>query len=158
MLEQQDGARRVLVVEDNPGDIRLCEEVFREARIPVAVDIARDGADAITYLDEVASGERPPPDLVLLDLNLPRRSGRDVLQHAKSDPRTVAIPVLVLTTSVAESDVLACYRLHANAFVPKPLDFDQFATLVERVVAFWLEAVVLPHRIGRNGASERERW
>ena len=134
---------RVLLVEDNPADVRLTQEALRDAQFAGTVHVARDGADAIDYLrrsitdagDEATKTEFP--DLVLLDLNLPRKDGREVLREIKSEQRLSLIPVVVLTTSDSPTDVTACYGLHANAYVTKPRDFDEFEQTVARIGEFW---------------------
>ena len=137
---------RVLLVEDNPADVRLTEEALRDSRLAATMSVARDGVEAIDYLRrsvaDAAGDESPPsktefPDLVLLDLNLPRKSGREVLREIKADERLSSIPVVVLSTSAASSDVAACYGLHANAYVTKPRDFDEFEATVARIGEFW---------------------
>ena len=138
---------RVLLVEDNPADVRLTQEALRDAKFAGIVHVARDGAEAIDYLRcSVGAADAAPadgnahaecPDLVLLDLNLPRKNGREVLREIKADQRLGAIPVVVLSTSDAPADVSACYGLHANAFVTKPRDFDEFEATVARIGEFW---------------------
>jgi CheY-like chemotaxis protein len=132
---------RVLLVEDNPADVRLTEEALRDSHFAGTVHVARDGAEAIDYLRNSVAGDDAEktefPDLVLLDLNLPRKNGREVLREIKSDERLGMIPVVVLTTSTSPVDVSACYGLHANAYVTKPADFDEFETTVARIGEFW---------------------
>ena len=140
---------RVLLVEDNPADVRLTQEALRDARFAGTVHVARDGAEAIEYLrrsvgdgdgDGEGEGAAPKPefpDLVLLDLNLPRKNGREVLREIKEDQRLGLIPVVVLTTSASSSDVTSCYGLHANAYVTKPQDFNEFEATVARIGEFW---------------------
>jgi two-component system, chemotaxis family, response regulator Rcp1 len=134
-------------VEDNEGDVGLIEEVFEEAKIRNNLHIAEDGEKAILFLrsEEKFSGF-PRPDIILLDLNLPKKDGREVLREIKEDSNLKNIPVVVLTTSNAEKDILRAYDLHANAYVTKPLDFDQFINVVGSIVNFWLEIVQLPTR------------
>jgi two-component system, chemotaxis family, response regulator Rcp1 len=141
------GGRRaeILLVEDNPADIRLTQEVFEEIGIPHRVHIARDGEEALAMLRrEGAHARVPEPDLVLLDLNLPRKDGREVLAEVKGDPRLSHIPIVVLSTSRAERDVLACYQLHANCYLQKPVDFEAFAALIRGLESFWFGQVSLP--------------
>ena len=135
----------VLMVEDNPADVRLTREAFRDGNIPNTLTVARDGVEAIDYLHHrgrFADADRP--DLILLDLNLPRKNGREVLAEIKADPSLMRIPVVVLTTSRAETDVLKTYELHANCYVVKPVDFDQFIDVIQSIENFWLTAVTLP--------------
>jgi CheY-like chemotaxis protein len=132
---------KVLLVEDNPGDVRLTREAFREGGSHgTTIEVAKDGVEAMARLRR--SGlDADRPDLVLLDLNLPRKDGREVLREVKSDPALTGIPVVVLSTSSAAADVARCYDLHANAYVTKPSDFDEFMTVIRRIEAFWTTAV-----------------
>jgi CheY-like chemotaxis protein len=135
----------ILLVEDNEGDVGLIEEVFEEAKIKNTLRVAGDGAEAMLYLH--AKGKfsgSPRPDIILLDLNLPKKDGREVLREIKEDDNLRNIPVIVLTTSGAEKDILEAYSLHANAYIIKPLDFDQFINVVESIENFWLEIGKLP--------------
>lgn len=142
----------ILLVEDNPADIRLTQEVFSEIGLPHRVHVARDGEEALAMLRRQGPHSNlGEPDLVLLDLNLPRKDGREVLAEAKSDPRLSHIPIVVLSTSRAERDVLSCYRLHANCYLQKPVDFEAFATLIRGLEEFWLKQVSLPSRYAGNG-------
>jgi CheY-like chemotaxis protein len=134
---------RVLLVEDNPGDVELVTDAVRE--FPCDISVARDGAEALEYLrKEGPHGDAAEPDLVLLDLNLPRLSGREVLEQVKADPTLKHIPVVILSSSQARHDLLEAYRLHANCFVTKPVDLDEFFASVGAVVAFWLGVAKLP--------------
>jgi len=133
----------ILLVEDNPGDVKLTQEAFREARIANRLRVARDGVEALEVLREEG---RPHPDLVLLDLNLPRKDGREVLQEIKADPRLCRIPVVILTTSAGEEDILKSYDLHANCYITKPVDLDKFLHIVRTIEDFWLTVVTLPPR------------
>jgi CheY-like chemotaxis protein len=135
----------ILLVEDNEGDVGLVEEVFEEVRIRNILHVATDGEEAILFLHNKGkfSGS-PRPDLILLDLNLPNKDGRDVLKEVKEDRNFKNIPVVILTTSGAEKDILKAYELHTNAYVTKPLDFDQFIKVVESIANFWLNIVKLP--------------
>jgi two-component system, chemotaxis family, response regulator Rcp1 len=140
-------ARRptILLVEDNPADLRLAQEVLKEARLDHELLVARDGEQAMQILRREGSHSRARrPDLVLLDLNLPRKSGREVLQEIKATPALRRIPVLVLSTSRAESDISACYDAHANCFLTKPVEIDEFARLAVLIRDFWFGAVQLP--------------
>jgi CheY-like chemotaxis protein len=135
----------ILLVEDNIGDVGLIEEVFEEAKIKNILNIAEDGEEAMLYLRGKGrfSGS-PRPDIIILDLNLPKKDGREVLREIKEDEKLHNIPVIVLTTSSAENDVLGAYGLHANAYITKPFDFDQFIKVVGSIENFWLEIVKLP--------------
>lgn len=135
----------ILLVEDNPADIRLTQEALREGKVRNNLSIVRDGVEAITFLRKQAPFEEAPhPDLILLDLNLPRRDGREVLSEVKADPVLKRIPVVVLTTSKSEEDVLKSYNLHANCYVTKPVDLEQFISVVRTIDEFWLAVVKLP--------------
>jgi CheY-like chemotaxis protein len=135
----------ILLVEDNAGDVVSIEEVFEEAKIRNNLHVAEDGVEAIQYLHgEGKFSGSPRPDLILLNLNLPKKDGRDVLREIKEDDNLRNIPVIVLTTSGAEKDILEAYSLHANAYIIKPLDFDQFINVVESIENFWLEIGKLP--------------
>jgi CheY-like chemotaxis protein len=136
---------QVLLVEDSPGDIRLTREVLRDAKIANELHIVGDGEHAMAFLRR--EGEytgMPRPDLILLDLNLPRKDGREVLAEVKADEHLRRIPVVVLTTSKAEEDVLRSYDLHANAYVTKPVDFDRFIEVVRQIDEFFVSVVRLP--------------
>ena len=137
----------ILLVEDNEGDIGLIEEVFEEAKIRNILHVAKDGEEAMLFLrgEERFSGS-PRPDIILLDLNLPKKDGREVLKEIKEGEDLKNIPVVILTTSGAEKDVLKAYDLHANAYITKPLDFNQFMKVIESIENFWLEIVKLPTR------------
>jgi CheY-like chemotaxis protein len=135
----------ILLVEDNPADVRLTQEAFREGKILNNLIVAKDGVEAMDFLHrrgEFVGALRP--DLILLDLNLPRKDGREVLAEIKSDPALMPIPVVVLTTSRAEMDIIKSYSLHANCYVVKPVDLDQFIEVVKSIDNFWLTAVTLP--------------
>ncbi len=128
------------MVEDNPGDVRLAKEALRDAKVRNDMVVAPDGERAM----EILTGAERLPDLVLLDLNLPKRHGREVLAQMKSDDGLKRIPVVVLTSSQAEEDVLGTYDLHANCYITKPLDLDQFVKVVNSIEDFWLTIVTLP--------------
>nr|WP_194736601.1 response regulator [Actinomadura sp. RB99] len=134
-----------MLVEDDPGDELMTREAFEHNKVGNALHVVRDGAEALDYLyrrgDHAAA---PRPDLILLDLNLPKRDGREVLEEIKSHPDLAAIPVVVLTTSSAEEDILRSYRLHANAYVTKPVDFDQFINAIRQIDDFFVTVVRLP--------------
>jgi len=137
----------VLLVEDDPGDVMMTREAFAEHKLRNRLTVVSDGADALAYVrQEGIYAGVARPDLVLLDLNLPRRDGREVLAEMKSDPDLREIPIVVLTTSSAEEDVLASYRLHANAYVTKPVDFERFISAVRQIDDFFVSLVRLPHR------------
>lgn len=135
----------LMLVEDNPADVRLAQEVLRLADFPHQLVVARDGEQALQMLRRAPGYERTPsPALVLLDLNLPRRDGREVLREIKQDPQLRRIPVLVLSTSKSDADVAACYDAHANAYLTKPVDIAEFARLIELIRDFWLGMTRLP--------------
>jgi CheY-like chemotaxis protein len=136
---------KIFLVEDNAGDVGLIEEVFEEAKIKNNIHVAEDGEEAVLYLRGKGkfSGSLRS-DIIILDLNLPKKDGREVLREIKEDGKLKNIPVIVLTTSNAKKDILRAYELHANAYVTKPLDFDQFINVVGSIVNFWLEIVQLP--------------
>lgn len=138
-------AIEVLLVEDNPGDVRLTQEAFKEGKVRNHLHHVPDGVEALAFLRrEGRYKDVPRPDLVLLDLNLPRKDGREVLQEIKSDRDLRLIPVVVLTTSQAEQDILRAYDLHANCYITKPVDLDQFIEIVNTIEDFWLTIVKLP--------------
>lgn len=137
----------VLLVEDDPGDELMTREAFDENKVGNVLHVVRDGLEALEYLyrrGEYADAKRP--DLILLDLNLPRYDGRQVLEEIKNDEELATIPVVVLTTSSAEEDILRSYRLHANAYVTKPVDFEQFIAAVQQIDDFFVTVVRLPFR------------
>ncbi|GAA3129208.1 response regulator [Planomonospora alba] len=135
----------VLLVEDDPGDILLTKEAFELNKVRNKLHVVNDGEQAMAFLRrEGEYADAPRPDLILLDLNLPRKDGREVLQDIKSDGDLRRIPVVVLTTSEAEEDILRSYNLHANAYVSKPVDFDQFINVVRRIDDFFVTVVKLP--------------
>jgi len=135
----------ILLVEDNPGDVRLVVEAIREGPVRGHVNVTRDGVEALAYLRrEGRYASAPRPDLILLDLNLPRLNGSEVLAAIKADDALRAIPVVVLTTSQTEQDVLHCYQLNANCYVAKPVNLDQFLRVIRAIEEFWLTVVALP--------------
>ncbi len=135
----------VLLVEDDPGDVVLIEEAFVDNKVGNRLSVVRDGVEAMAFLRrEGRYADAPRPDLVLLDLNLPRKNGREVLAEIKRDPELSIIPVIVLTTSEAEEDILRSYALHANAYITKPVDFDRFAGVVHQIDEFFVGVVKLP--------------
>jgi two-component system, chemotaxis family, response regulator Rcp1 len=134
----------ILLVEDNPGDVRLTKEALKDAKVRNNLHVAMDGVEALAFLRKQGRhSSAPRPDLILLDLNLPRKNGREVLEEIKQDSQFQHIPVVILTTSQAEQDVLESYRLRANAYVTKPVDLDQFLRVVGSIEEFWLEIVKL---------------
>lgn len=137
----------ILLVEDDPGDVLMTEEAFADYKVANNLRVVTNGEDAISYLRKLgAFQDAVTPDLVLLDLNLPRRDGREVLRDIKTDPELRRIPIVVLTTSDAEADVLGSYDLHANAYVRKPVDFQQFVAAVRAIDDFFITVVRLPTR------------
>ncbi|MCX6135907.1 MAG: response regulator [Ignavibacteriales bacterium] len=135
----------ILLVEDNPGDSRLAIEALKESKLRNNLHIVTDGMEAMDFLYKRGKYVQVPrPDLILLDLNLPKKDGREVLAEIKADPGLKRIPVVILTISKAEEDVLKTYNLHANCFITKPLDLSQFVTVVKSIEDFWLTIVKLP--------------
>jgi CheY-like chemotaxis protein len=148
-VTQFEGERQieVLLVEDDPGDVMMTREAFQDYKLHNELHVVSDGAEAMAFLrQEGEYAGRPRPDLVLLDLNLPRMDGRQVLEAIKSDPELASIPVVVLTTSENEDDVLRSYSLHANAYVTKPVDFQRFIEVVRQIDDFFVTVVRLPRR------------
>jgi two-component system, chemotaxis family, response regulator Rcp1 len=146
-MVERNGPIEILLVEDNPGDVRLTREALKEGKVYSNLHTVKDGVEAMEFLRrEGRYSGVPRPDIILLDLNLPRKDGREVLRELKQspDPELRRIPVVVLTTSVLERDVLAAYEQHANAYIAKPIDLDQFASVVNAIEAFWLTVVKLP--------------
>jgi two-component system, chemotaxis family, response regulator Rcp1 len=136
----------LLLVEDNPGDVRLTKEALKDAKLKINLHVAVDGMEAMAFLRKQGKyAASPRPDLVLLDLNLPKKDGRQVLAEIKDDPDLKRIPVVIVTTSKAEEDILKTYNLHANCYVTKPLDLDQFINVVQSIEQFWLTIVKLPN-------------
>ncbi len=143
--EDRSRAIEILLVEDNPGDARLTIEAMRIAKLSNRMHVVEDGIEAMEYLRRQGRfADAPRPDLVLLDLNLPKKDGREVLAEMKSAPDLKRIPVVVLTTSQAEEDVVRAYNLHANCYVTKPADFEQFMRVVRQIDEFWVKVVTLP--------------
>ena len=135
----------ILLVEDNPGDVRLTIEGLKEGKVKNNLWVVEDGVEAIAFLRrEGKYSEAVRPDLILLDLNLPKKDGREVLSEIKADENLRTIPVVVLTTSEAEQDILKAYMLHANCYIRKPVDFDQFISVVSSIEDFWFTIVKLP--------------
>jgi two-component system, chemotaxis family, response regulator Rcp1 len=137
----------ILLVEDNPGDVDLTKEALQDAKIRNRLHVVDDGAKAVDFLYKRGEYvDAPRPDIVLLDLNLPKKDGRQVLEEIKADPELAEIPVVILTTSQAEEDILRSYQLHANCYITKPVDFKQFMHVVKAIEDFWLTVVKLPKR------------
>src|SRR5450755_1826899 len=137
----------VLLVEDSPGDVRLTQEAFRDANRAIRLHVATDGVEAMAFLrKEGAHAYAPRPDIILLDLNLPKMDGREVLAHIKADSCLKTIPTVILTTSEAETDIVKSYQLQANCYLTKPVQFDEFASLVKIINDFWLTKVKLPQQ------------
>ena len=138
-------AAKILLVEDNPGDALLTREALRDAKMTNRLDWVQDGVEAMDFLRRQGKyADAEEPDLILLDLNMPRMDGREVLAELKNDPALKHIPVVVLTTSQAESDILRSYELHANCFISKPVDFAEFVQVVKSIESFWFSIVRLP--------------
>ncbi len=137
----------ILMVEDNPGDIRLTVEALKEGKVRNNFHAVEDGVEALAFLRQEGNyAQVPRPDLILLDLNLPKMNGREVLAEIKADPDLRRIPVVILTVSKAEQDILKSYNLHANCYITKPVDLDQFLEVVKAIENFWLTVVMLPPR------------
>jgi CheY-like chemotaxis protein len=139
-------AIEVLLVEDSPGDVRLTREAFKNAKVHVNLHVAADGTEAMAFLRrEGKYADAPRPDLILLDLNLPKKDGREVLKEIKESPALKSIPVVILTTSASDVDILRSYLLHANCYISKPVDLSGFLKVVKSIDDFWLSVVKLPH-------------
>lgn len=145
-MSPRERVLEILFVEDNPGDVRLAQEVLREAAVPSRLHVAPDGERGLEMMRGVSIEGEPPrrPDLVILDLNLPRKSGADVLRECKSDAELRRTPVVVLSSSAAEDDIESAYALGANAYVPKPVDLEGFLHVVRAIERFWLAVATLP--------------
>lgn len=138
----------ILLVEDNPADIRLTQEIFKDCRILNNLHVAKNGIEALDFLRKQGNfKDTPMPDLILLDLNLPKKDGREVLAEIKNDTELRSIPVIVLTTSEAEQDIVKSYNLGANCYITKPVDLNQFIRVVHSIEDFWLTIVKLPTRL-----------
>lgn len=138
-------AIEILLVEDNPGDVRLTREALKESKLHNNLSVVEDGAEALAFLRRQGRyANAPRPDILLLDLNLPRIDGRQVLEEIKNDDDLKRIPVVVLTTSASEQDILMSYNLHANCYITKPVDLNQFITIVKNIENFWFSIVKLP--------------
>jgi CheY-like chemotaxis protein len=146
-MTKNAGAKQIeiLLVEDNPGDVRLTRETLKDTKVLNNLSVAEDGEKALAFLRrESPYEEAPRPDLILLDLNLPRMGGREVLAEIKADAKLAPIPVVILTTSKAEEDILKSYELHANCYISKPVEFDGFVKVVRSIEDFWFTVVRLP--------------
>lgn len=147
MMKNESNPIEILLVEDNPGDIRLTEEALREGKVKNILHKVENGVEAMAFLcREGKYADAAQPDLILLDLNLPLKDGREVLAEIKSDEQLKRIPVIVLTTSRAEADILYTYDNHVNAYITKPVDLDQFIKVIKTIEDFWFEIVMLPGR------------
>ncbi len=145
MIEWHRQPLVVLLVEDSPGDVRLTREAFKGAEVQIKLCVVEDGAEAMSFLlHQKEHANAPRPDVILLDLNLPKKDGREVLKEIKESPTLKTIPVVILTTSASEADILRSYSLHANCFITKPLDLDGFLAVVKSIDSFWLSLVKLP--------------
>lgn len=145
----------ILLCDDDAGDVRLTREALAESKLRNELHVVLDGDEALAFLRRGPGHEAAPrPDLILLDLNMPRRSGHELLAEIKRDPELALIPVTVLTTSSADADVQRSYRLHANAFVTKPIDLAQFLVIVQEIEQFWVQIVALPPRDGEGAPPE----
>ena len=141
-----DKSINILLVEDNPADVRLTQEAFKTTRIPNRLHVVRDGAEALAYLEQTGRFSKAPrPDMILLDLNLPKKDGREVLTLIKQTPEYKQIPVVILSISSEEEDIIHTYKHHANCFITKPADLDEFLGVVKSIETFWLSVVQLPN-------------
>jgi CheY-like chemotaxis protein len=137
----------ILLVEDSPSDVRLIREASRGTAPAIQITVAKDGVEAMEHLQSCLSSQSPWPDLILLDLNLPRKNGREVLAEVKGDPRLRQIPVVVMTSSRSDEDIAAAYRLNANCYVTKPHELEQYIDIVQAIEDFWLGTVQLPQHL-----------
>lgn len=136
---------QILLVEDNPGDIRLTQEALKEGDIQNVLHVVKDGVEAMDFLRKKDKYARvPTPDIILLDLNLPRKDGREVLADIKTDENLKMIPVIVLTTSDTDQDIIKSYKLHANCFITKPVDLELFIFIIQQIETFWFKVIKLP--------------
>lgn len=146
-MENNPETLEILLVEDNEGDIILTKEALSETSVPNRLHVARDGEEGLAFLFKEGKFENvPTPDLILLDLNMPRKDGKEVLSEIKQHPELKVIPVVVLTTSNAKKDITTCYELQANCYINKPLDFQQFSKVIDIIEQFWMSLVLLPTR------------
>lgn len=144
-IEQTGRPVEILLVEDSPGDVRLTQEALKEAKIANNLSVVMDGEEAVNFLHRKDKyRDAPRPDLILLDLNLPKKDGREVLEEIKTDLDLRRIPVVVLTVSKAAEDIARSYNLHANCYITKPVDLDQFIGIIKSIEEFWLTIVKLP--------------
>jgi two-component system, chemotaxis family, response regulator Rcp1 len=156
MLRADGTPIEVLLVEDSPGDVRLTREAFRDANGDLHLHVATDGVEAMAFLRrEGAHAAAPRPDLILLDLNLPRMDGREVLAHIKEDDNLKTIPTVILTTSEAEADILRSYQLQANCYLTKPVQLDAFEMVIKSINDFWLTKVKLPQEVVVDAEGEK---
>jgi two-component system, chemotaxis family, response regulator Rcp1 len=147
---KQGRAMEVLLVEDSPGDVRLTQEAFRDAELSIRLHVATDGVEAMAFLRrQGVNANAPRPDIILLDLNLPKMDGREVLAHIKEDASLKTIPTVILTTSEAEVDIVKSYQLHANCYLSKPVQLESFEALVKSIKCFWLTDVTLPRETAK---------
>jgi two-component system, chemotaxis family, response regulator Rcp1 len=154
MKERNGQPQIVLLVEDSPGDVRLTREAFKGASVEIRLCVAEDGAEAMDFLLRLGKHvDAPRPDVILLDLNLPKKDGREVLKEIKESPTLKTIPVVILTTSASDADVLRSYLLHANCFITKPVDLEGFLTVVKSIDSFWLSVVKLPGALHLSPSS-----
>ena len=137
---------KLFLVEDNPADVDLTRLALEENRMSFHMEVASDGEEATQYLARLGQPGAVPPDLIILDLNVPKINGLDILKIIKSNEHTQLIPVIVLTTSSAHNDMIACYRNYANCYVTKPLDFEEFIEVIREIKAFWLTVANLPNK------------
>lgn len=145
MIERVGRPIEILLIEDSPGDVRLTQEVFQEGKVRNNLTVAEDGVQALAFLrKQEPYAHTPQPDLILLDLNLPKKDGRMVLEEIKADEKLRRIPVVILTTSNAEEDIIRAYDLHANCYISKPIDLEQFIQIIKSIEQFWLTIVKLP--------------
>ena len=144
-IETGGSSFEILLVEDSPGDVRLTREALRDAKMHINLNVARDGIEAMAFLKrEGVLSHVPRPSLILLDLNLPKKDGRAVLEEIKNSPDLKSIPIVILTTSLSDEDVLRSYQLHANCYITKPVDLNGFLKVVKSIDNFWLSIVTLP--------------
>lgn len=142
-----DKSINILLVEDNPADVRLTQEAFKTTKIPNHLHVVRDGVEAMAYLEQAGRFSKSPrPDMILLDLNLPKKDGREILALIKQTPEYKQIPVVILTTSSEQEDITHTYKHHANCFITKPADLDEFLDVVKSIETFWLSVVQLPNQ------------
>lgn len=135
---------KILLVEDSASDVRLIKEALKDGGVSVQMTVARDGVEAMAILNSSEQGNAPRPDLIVLDLNLPRKNGREVLAEIKTSPRLKQIPVLVMTSSQADEDISQCYSLNANCYITKPIDLSEYIHVVRTIEDFWFSTVTLP--------------